>query len=149
VIAQEDRYDSLFGYYCEVHGLDAQGLKAQAIAESGLDPFARSSAGAVGLMQFMAPTWAEWFGKLHPGRPLVSRTDAERSIELGAAYMRSLLDSFGEIVRARAAYNWGMGNLRNHIQRFGGAFAFGALPDETQEYLERIDLHYARLLAGG
>ena len=146
---RENRYDSLFRFYAEVHGLDAVGLKAQAIAESQLDPFARSPAGAVGLLQFMASTWAEWWKKLHPERILASRTDAERSIELGAAYMRALLDQFGDVIRARAAYNWGMGNLRKHLDANGGDLEIDQLPTETRNYLLRIDRIQSKLLAGG
>lgn len=144
------RYDSLFRHYAEanpVGTVDWLAMKAQAIAESQLDPLAKSPAGAVGLMQFMAPTWAEWWEKLHPGRVLASRTDAERSIELGTAYMAHLLGRFGDLDTARAAYNWGMGNVARHLMANGGRLVKDALPAETRGYLDRIRRTYGELLA--
>lgn len=145
-----DRYDGLFQHYAEsnpIGTVDWVAIKAQAIAESNLDPWARSHAGAVGLMQFMAPTWAEWWARLHPSRPMASRTDAERSIELGSAYMAELIRRFGHIVTARAAYNYGMGNVKRHMDARSGRLVIGELPTETQQYVARIDRIYGELLA--
>lgn len=144
-----ERYDSLFRYYAARYSLEWAALKAQAMAESNLDPFARSPAGAVGLMQFMAPTWAEWWVRCHPGKTLASRSDAERSIELGAAYMAHLVELFGALDCAWAAYNWGMGNLRRHLEQHGGQLAPKSLPAETSAYILRIDRFRDLLLRGG
>lgn len=82
--------------------------------ESDWDPAARSSVGAVGLMQVMPATADELARR--------GRVDAERfppdelaepavSIEYGAAYLRYLVERYHEIETALAAYNAGLGNV--------------------------------------
>jgi soluble lytic murein transglycosylase-like protein len=115
-------------------------LKAQVKAESGFDPEAKSKAGAMGLAQFMPPTWKE-FGE---GEPF----DPEQAIKAQAKYMRWLWDFLIKILRNKrfliewslAAYNWGIGNVRNLALNVNGDFerAFDQLPKETQNYVTRI-----------
>ena len=141
-MSPRDRYDSLFQYYAGDR-MGWRALKAQAIAESNLDPRAVSPAGAVGLMQFMLPTWIEWHGRLYQGEAIEVRTNPERSIELGAAYMVWLAAGLGRDWRlARAAYNWGIGNVKKHAEvAAGGRLVLpdAKLPPETRAYLARID----------
>jgi len=139
------RYDSLFQFYAEKHDLDWLALKAQGLAESGLDPGAVSSAGAAGVMQFMLPTWIEWHGRVLPGEVVEQRTNPERSIELGAAYMAWLSKQLaGDRRAARAAYNWGIGRVLKAGSVSGYRFILPAnsLPAETRAYLARIDQIY-------
>ena len=145
MIDKSNRYDSLFQYYGEKYVMEWLVIKAQAIAESNLDPFAKSPVGASGLMQFMAPTWAEWWQRIHPARVLGSRTDPERSIELGTAYMQHLVVRFGDLPNAQAAYNWGWGRMKNHLQITGGSLQPDLLPAETRGYLQRIERKYGEL----
>lgn len=143
-----DRYDSLFQFYSEEHGWDWQYLKAQGIAESNLRPDAVSPAGAAGVMQFMLPTWIEWHNKLHPGGVVEPRNNPERSIELGAAYMSWLAGRLNRDPRlARAAYNWGIGNVKKAAVQTGYRLILpdDKLPLETRGYLARIDRIYNEL----
>lgn len=119
------------------YGYNAALLAAQAESESNWNPHARSRAGAVGLMQFMPRTWAEW-GNGDPENP-------EASLVAGARYMQWLLDQFSDAANptalAYAAYNWGPGNVKNAIQDSGRTDWPGIkpfLPAETQAYVERI-----------
>lgn len=144
----EDRYDSLFQYYAELWGIpDWHLLKAQAAVESGFDPNAVSPVGAVGLAQFMPATWQEWWDRVYGvrGLPLGSRTNPERAIELQAAYMAELLSVFENIEPALAAYNWGWGRVRRHLERNGGSLNTEGLPLETQRYLAAIQAVKAKL----
>ena len=62
VDAWPDEYDGHFRKYTKRYFgpyFDWRWFKAQAIAESGLDPDARSQAGALGLMQIMPATYEE------------------------------------------------------------------------------------------
>lgn len=128
---KQDRYDSLFQFYAEENGLDWQLLKKQAVAESSLDPRARSGVGALGLMQFMPATWTEWGNG-------GNWTNPEDSIKTGARYMAWLLKQFnGNYAEALAAYNWGIGNMKRSIASLGDQWR-GALPKETSNYLEKI-----------
>jgi soluble lytic murein transglycosylase-like protein len=124
-----NRYDSLFQFYAEQHSIDWKDLKAQGLAESVLDPMARSLAGAVGLMQFMAPTFDEWSNRLHIMN--ANPYNPEHSIQCGAGYLRWLIDRYqGDLHRAYAAYNWGLGHV-DHAKP-------EEYPDETKKYLARI-----------
>lgn len=145
---RKDRYDSLFQWSASRHNLDWKLLKAQGLAESHLDPNARSHAGAVGVMQFMPRTWLEWWDEKVgiQGNPLYDRTNPEASIASGAAYMRSLLNQFRDLDPALAAYNWGPGNVRAHLRRHG-RLSFSNLPRETRGYIERIHRFHDRLVA--
>lgn len=90
--------------------------------ESGFDPNAQSSAGALGL------------GQLMPGTALdmgVMRTDPADNLKGSAKYMRMLLDRYkGDYRLALAAYNAGMGN----VDKYGGIPPF----KETQNYVSTI-----------
>jgi hypothetical protein len=74
-------------------------LAAQLYQESRFNPFARSSAGAVGLAQFM-PDTAKAYN-------LSDRLDGTASIMAQAHLMHDLLTQFGSVPLALAAYNAG------------------------------------------
>jgi Transglycosylase SLT domain/D-alanyl-D-alanine carboxypeptidase len=97
-------------------------LAAQLYVESHFNPFARSSAGAQGIAQFM-PGTAAAYGLADP-------FDADRSIDAQAHLMRDLLRAFGSVPLALAAYNAGSARVR----------ACGCIPaiPETQSYVANI-----------
>jgi membrane-bound lytic murein transglycosylase D len=117
-------------------------LKRQAIAESGLDPDAKSSVGAQGLSQFMAATWNDWLEQKWGGPPPPNRYitpyDPEDGICAQADYMAWLLGVFdGDERKALASYNAGVGRVRTLIAMRGDFWEQG-LPDETRGYLAKI-----------
>lgn len=136
----ETRYDSIFQSEASKHGHDWRLLKAQAIAESNLDPSATSPVGAMGLTQFMPATWDEW-KQSDNADPFV----AEHSIAAQAAYMAWLRSRLTQLEYILAAYNWGIGNVQRVLKDRGltaqsqptEAF-WTALPTETQRYIDRI-----------
>jgi len=139
-MAWTTKYDHWFREAAKESDLDWLALKAQACQESSLDPLKVSPAGAVGLMQFMPLTWGDWI----PWEG-AERTDPKASIFAGARYMRWLLNRLNDdLTLARIAYNWGIGNLENHLQRHG-ALMIDLLPDEAAEYVPLIKLHYRKL----
>ena len=102
-----------------LHGLIQQ--------ESGFDPNARSSSGALGLTQLM-PGTASSLGVSNPLEPT-------QSIEGGARYLSEMLSKFGGNVEdALAAYNAGPGA----VSQYGGVPPYA----ETQEYVNKV-LGYA------
>ncbi|MGF1662399.1 MAG: transglycosylase SLT domain-containing protein [Kineosporiaceae bacterium] len=103
------------------YGLPSGVLAAVARAESGFDPDAVSRAGAVGLMQLMPGTAAE-LG--------VDPRDPVAAVDGAARYLRTQLDSFGDLRLALAAYNAGPGAVRRH----GGVPPY----DETRTYVARV-----------
>jgi hypothetical protein len=102
--------------------VSAQLLAAQLYAESGFNPFARSTAGAQGIAQFM-PGTAEAMGLLDP-------FDPDAAINAQAHLMRDLLGRFGSVPLALAAYNAGPGAVA----------ACGCIPPfpETRAYVTKI-----------
>jgi hypothetical protein len=97
-------------------------LAAQLMAESGFDPFVVSPAGARGIAQFM-PATAAAYGLRDPFDPVAS-------IQAQARLMRDLLDRFGQVPLALAAYNAGPAAVA----------ACGCVPPypETQAYVTRV-----------
>ncbi len=124
----QDRFDSLFAYFANIYKLPPPLLKAQVAVESSFDPEAVSPAGAVGLAQFMPRTWEEWQDGIPgsarlpglPENPPKDPRNPEHAIKAQAAYLSYLLQYFGSERKALAAYNWGMGNVRKAIGKFGG-----------------------------
>jgi hypothetical protein len=97
-------------------------LAAQLRRESRFDPAARSSAGALGIAQFM-PGTARSYGL---GDPF----DPEAAIDAQAHLMRDLLRAFGAVPLALAAYNAGPVPVR-------ACMCVPAIP-ETQAYVADI-----------
>jgi len=99
-------------------------LHAVVQAESSYDHKAKSTAGAMGLMQLM-PGTAERYG--------VSNVwDPTQNLSAGARYLRDLLDMFGNNLRlALAAYNAGEGAVKKHGNK---------IPPypETQHYVRKV-----------
>ncbi len=89
------------------HRVEESLLHAIIEVESGFDPDARSSAGAVGLMQLM-PDTARRYG-------VADRSDPAQNIDGGARYLRDLLAAFkGDLRLVLAAYNAGEGAVLRH-----------------------------------
>lgn len=106
---QDPALRSLIDQAARRHDLDADLLTALIRQESGFDPLAVSRAGARGLMQLM-PGTAQRYGvtRIH---------DPAENIAGGSAYLRDLLDRFGRLELALAAYNAGEGAVEKHGRR--------------------------------
>lgn len=128
------RFDALFHATADRHGLLWSLLKAQAIAESNLNEFAVSKAGACGLTQFMPKTWAETMGDdaspFSPGH----------AVEAQARYLRRLMDLLDtdDLDSVLAAYNWGPSRVKRHLALHGGEVVPSELPAETRRYLATV-----------
>jgi hypothetical protein len=114
-------FDPLIESAATRHDVDARILKAVIQVESAFQPRARSSKGAMGLMQLM-PGTARQYEARNP-------YDPETNIEAGTKYLKQLLEEF-ELPLALAAYNAGEGAVR----RFGGIPPYA----ETQSYVTKI-----------
>jgi len=129
----QDGIDSLVDRYSEMYGVDKALINAVIKVESDFSPNARSSKGALGLMQLM-PETAKILGVKDPFSP-------DQNIEAGVRYLRSLLDEFGgDTSLALAAYNAGPGLVKR----------LGRIPKipETENYVRRIMEYYRRELGG-
>jgi soluble lytic murein transglycosylase-like protein len=109
-------------------GVPEQWIRTVMHAESGAKQRARSSKGAMGLMQVMPKTWTELRARYGLG---TDPYDPRDNILAGAAYIRELYDRYG-VPGFLAAYNAGPGRYERHL-------ATGrALPDETQTYIATL-----------
>jgi hypothetical protein len=102
-------------------GVDPTLLMRMMMQESGGRANAVSPKGARGLMQLM-PGTAEMLG--------VNPDDPEQNVRGGARYLRMMLDEFGTVPLALAAYNAGPGNVR----KYQGVPPF----EETRNYVATI-----------
>lgn len=116
-------YGSSIRSAAERYNLDGLLLAAIVEAESGFNPQAVSSRGAVGLMQIMPANAAP--------EARENLTNPDFNIDLGAAYLRRLLKRYGgDLQLALAAYNAGPSAVR----RFGGIPPYR----ETRRYVEKV-----------
>jgi soluble lytic murein transglycosylase len=110
---------------------------------------ARSSAGALGLMQIMPNTAKYLAGRLglkYDKRRMLK--DEIYNIKLGTKYVKELLQSFrGSVVLSIAAYNAGPGSVKRWLKSYGDPRKMGVDPlvwiemipyDETRNYVTRV-----------
>lgn len=116
-------------------GLDPRAFIAQGQQESGFNPKAVSSAGAIGLYQLM-PATAKSLGVHDPFDPI-------QNIEGAAKLMAQNLKTYGgNLAYALAAYNGGGGAV-DYFKRYGGIFYNPKMPriawgNQTGEYVKNI-----------
>ena len=94
--------------------------------ESGFNPTVRSEKGALGLAQVMPDTAKD------PGfgvKPISDRLDPVESLRFGADYFAAMLKRYdGDVAKALAAYNFGLGNVDKGRK----------YPEETRNYIASI-----------
>jgi soluble lytic murein transglycosylase-like protein len=102
--------------------LDPALIASVIMVESNGDPTAESPAGAKGLMQLADSTAADYG---------VNRVfDAGENIRAGSRYLRDLIERFGDLRLALAAYNAGPGN----VVKYRGVPPFA----ETRSYVDKV-----------
>ena len=119
-------YDGLIGLTARTHQVPPALVKAVIAAESSFDPDAVSRKGAQGLMQLM-PTTARSLGVADPLRP-------DENVDGGVRYLRDMMDRFGNLSLALAAYNAGP----KAVDRYRGVPPY----PETRDYVKRVLTYY-------
>ena len=126
--ARRSRFDAIIESTARSRRIDADLVRAIVQVESGFNPDAVSSKGAIGLMQVMPDTAAD-LGLSEPRRRLF---EPESNLTAGVAYLSQLDAQFSGVPElVVAAYNAGGGA----VQRYGNAVP--PFP-ETQEYVRRV-----------
>src|SRR5437660_8304027 len=126
---QPDEARALITHAAKEHRVPAALVKSIMAAESNFDCNALSDKGAVGLMQLMPETAAEYGAD--PAVP-------EQNVQAGAGYLRTLLDRYSKnrdcLKRTIAAYNAGPGN----VDKYKGIPPF----KETRSYVKRVMAYF-------
>ncbi len=117
-----ESYKALAEKTAKRYALDPDLVKAVIEIESGWNPRAVSSSGAIGLMQLMPDTAMD----MGVGNPY----DPEENIEGGVKYLKRLVDRFGDIKLALAAYNAGPSVVKH----------YGSVPPYTETLLYVQDI---------
>jgi soluble lytic murein transglycosylase len=129
------RYEMIVRGHAHNYRLDPALLAAVIYQESKFDAHARSSSGAIGLMQLL-PATAKGIA-VHTGgsRFRVSDLgDPEINVRYGSWYLRHLLGKYGDERTALAAYNAGQDNV-DHWRADGSGIEFA----ETRHYVKRVE----------
>jgi len=132
-MANVRQWDNYIEQAASATGVDSNYIRAMMRAESSGDPNALSSAGALGLMQFI-PSTAREYGLRVDGE-IDERRDPKKAIMAGARYFADLLERYdGDHDLAVAAYNAGPGAVDK----------YGAIPPfaETQNHVRVVRSYY-------
>jgi soluble lytic murein transglycosylase-like protein len=125
-------YDPLVQQAAAKHGVPAELIHAIIQAESDYDNFALSDKGAMGLMQLMPETAAQYGVR--------NVFDAAQNIEGGTKYLKDLMNLYGRRTDlVLAAYNAG----QEAVRKYGGR-----IPpyQETRDYIARVKAVYPKPL---
>jgi len=127
----KSQYDNIINIIARGQGVNPTLIKSVIEVESGYDHMAKSSKGAMGLMQLM-PGTAQDLGVSDPWNPT-------ENITAGTKYLSWLIRKYdGNIMKALAAYNAGP----NAVDTYGGIPPY----QETTDYVRSV---LARLHGGG
>ena len=145
-----DDYDGMFRKNAKHYfgpGQDWRWFKSQAIAESGLDPDAKSKSGAVGIMQILPDTWRE----IRKDNPHLKDISSPRwNIAAGIYYDRTLFKRWDSppndrerLLFAFGSYNAGYSRIRKSVKRAKPAATSWEniekhVPSQTRHYVRRI-----------
>ena len=122
-LLKDSVYAELIASAAEAHGVNPLLVQALIQVESNYQPRARSSRGAMGLMQIMPATAREYRVR--------NAYDPKSNIDAGIRKLKGLLEKFGsDVTLALAAYNAGEGA----VQKYNGIPPYR----ETQNYVSRI-----------
>jgi soluble lytic murein transglycosylase len=129
------RYETIVRAHARNYDIEPALLAAVIYQESKFRADARSSSGAIGLMQLLPDT----------ARGIALRTGGTRfqvddlynpdiNVRYGCWYLRHLLQKYGDEETALAAYNAGQRNVDNWLLD-GGGIRFS----ETRHYVKRVE----------
>ena len=139
MMGRAPQFFPMFEEALDRHGLPLE-LKYLPVLESGLNPLARSHAGATGLWQFMYPTARRH--ELEINSWVDERKDPMASTEAACQFLKRLFEIYdGDWHLALAAYNAGSGNVNKAIRRAGSRDFWRVrrfLPKETAKYVPSI-----------
>jgi soluble lytic murein transglycosylase len=122
----------------QTYGLDPYVVAGLIRQESAFDPNARSHANALGLMQIIPSTGQlvarrQGLRKISPSQLF----EPELNIRLGSSYLANLVQQFGRVEYAAAAYNGGPARVSRWVRE--------SPEQEIDEWVESIPIRETRL----
>ena len=128
-------YDGLIKSAAQENGLDEALIKAVIQAESSYRTDAVSSAGAEGLMQLMPGTAASL--------GVTNSFDPAQNISGGSKYLKNLIDRFGDLRLALAAYNTGPSRISGlNIADPDDASEYAKISERVRGYVSKVLSNY-------
>jgi soluble lytic murein transglycosylase len=129
-------YEAIVRGHARNYGIDPALLAAVIYQESKFDAEAKSSSGAVGLMQ-LTPETAKGIAIRTGGSAfrVSDLGDPEINVRYGCWYLRHLYRKYGEWRLVLAAYNAGQGNVDRWLREERGKIPFA----ETRHYVDRVE----------
>ena len=138
-------YQDVFQVFTRDFGLDMNWVLALARQESAFVPDARSSKGALGVLQLLPATAKQTARSIGMGyKGSYELLDPETNIKLGTAHLRELLERFGNNrILATAAYNAGAGKVYQWLSDGGDQLAYDVWIEtmpyyETRGYVQNV-----------
>lgn len=125
------QYDGLIAKAASANGLDPSLVRAVIQTESSFRAEAESGAGAQGLMQLM-PATAKSLG-------VTDAFDPQQNIEAGTKYLSNLIERFGDLRLALAAYNTGPSRISNlNITDPDNAAEYAKISERVRGYVNKV-----------
>lgn len=122
----------------EKYGIERELVYAIIRVESNFDPRAKSSAGAMGLMQLI-PSTAKWISEeLSLNFNNVDMFDPKTNIEFGCYYLAYLFKKFTSMRAVICAYNAGETVVKGWLDESGEIDENKIAFAETKNYLNRV-----------
>lgn len=144
------RYEQIVTENCRRFGVDESFVYAVIKTESGFDPKAQSSVGAIGLMQIMPDTF-RWLRTKLPAEGVYGSgeytdeemlLDPEINIRYGVYLLSVLRSEFGSDTLAAAAYHAGIGKVRQWVSSgtLAAESGYGDIPSGvTSHYVYKVE----------
>lgn len=109
------KYSKSAEKYACIYGVEKELVLAVIKTESSFNENALSKKGAVGLMQLL-PSTADYIAKRVGYNGVINLYDKDVNVNLGTAYLKYLLDKFGNVKYALMAYNAGEGRVNKWLK---------------------------------
>ncbi|MBE6605597.1 MAG: lytic transglycosylase domain-containing protein [Ruminococcaceae bacterium] len=134
------KYEQYVEMYSEKYGIDCNIIYSVIHTESGFDPQARSSAGAIGLMQITPDTY-DWLLYLRGEEKTRELDDIRTNIDFGTYFLSYLYKKFGNWDTVFAAYNAGMNRVSGWLEdpAYSDGITLTYIPfSETRNYVDKV-----------
>ena len=138
------KYEAIIRGHANTYGLQPAYVAAVVFTESKFEPGAKSSAGAIGLMQLLPDTAQGIADRTGGGNFTTSDLyDPELNVRYGCWYLNALRDKYSDhpqaLELALAAYNAGQGNVDRWVAATPDGRVVRIRFRETRDYVKRVE----------